>query len=167
MRMSSNGTVNQKLTTNLEAFEEKLARAPIYAPLFSWARFGPGSIAILLFILFITVELYSLGLVYFTLITGAVGVLLLVVKSMEIIQLSHPEAMKLIGQRCVVVREAGRGKMGVVKVYDSNGRLGPELWSADSEYEIHEGQEATVSALRSIVLIIKRLDCATNQALIS
>ena len=141
-----------------EPFEEVPTSGLLYAPLFSRIRFGPGSIAILLFIVFMTVGLYMSGLAYFAVISGAMGMLLVGVKSMEIIQLSHPEAKELTGQRCVCVRKVGKGKTGIVKVYDSNERLDPELWSAESEYEIHEGQEAKVTGLRSIVLVVKPLD---------
>jgi membrane protein implicated in regulation of membrane protease activity len=155
MTTSHNRRVDDKLTPRPKPFDEKLTRASLYAPLFSSVRFGPGSIAIIFFIAFLTVELYLSGLAFLAAISAATGIFLVGVKSMEIIQLSHPEARKLIGQRCVVVREVGKGKVGIVKVYGSNGRLDPELWSAESESEIHEGHEATVVGLRTIVLVIK------------
>ena len=47
----------------------------------------------------------------------------------------------------------------MVRVYDRTGRLNPELWSAESAYEIPEGEEAQVEAMRSIVLLIKPKEC--------
>ncbi len=155
MTTSSDRRVDGQLTPRQEPSEEKPTKTPRYAPLLSWIRFGPGSIAILLLIAFITVEHVVLGFVYFAVISGAISILLFGVKSMEIIQIGHPEGKKLIGQRCVVVKEVGKGKMGVVRVYDRNGRLDPQFWSAESEHEIPEGQEAEVAGMRSIVLLIK------------
>jgi membrane protein implicated in regulation of membrane protease activity len=73
---------------------------------------------------------------------------------MEIIQLSPPDERTLVGRRCVAVSRVGRGKVGVVRVYDPTGSLDSELWSAESEDEISEGEEAVVVGMRTIVLII-------------
>jgi membrane protein implicated in regulation of membrane protease activity len=153
------GKVSDNPTPNHEFLEEKLVRKRVYAPLFSWARFGPGAISILLLIAFLTSELYLSGHAYVAIISGAFVILLFGVKSMENIQLIHPETRNLLGQRCVVVKEVRKGKTGVVKVYGSDGKLDPELWSAESEHEIHKGQEAAVTALRNIVLAVKPIDC--------
>jgi membrane protein implicated in regulation of membrane protease activity len=112
----------------------------------------------MLLIAFLAVELYLSGHTYLATIAGSVGVVLFTVKSMETIQLSHPEERKLIGQRCLVVKQVGKGKTGIVRVYDRIGRLDPELWSAESEHEISEGREAEIEGMRSIVLLIKPKD---------
>jgi membrane protein implicated in regulation of membrane protease activity len=138
--------------------EVTASREPRYAPLLSFARFGPGSIAILSLIALSTFILYTSGFVYFAAVSGAAGVLLFGAKSMEVIQLRLPEPRKLIGQRCVVAKEVGRTKRGLVRVYGRNGRLDPELWSAESEHEIAEGREAQVVGMQSIVLLIKPLE---------
>ena len=74
---------------------------------------------------------------------------------MEIIQLSRVEERDFIGQRCLVIKNVGKGKTGVVRVYDRTGRLGQELWSAEAKCTIPEGEEAEIEAMRSIVLLIK------------
>jgi membrane protein implicated in regulation of membrane protease activity len=126
-----------------------------YAGLLSKVRFGPGIIVMLSSIAFIAVILYLLGHAYLAAIVAAVGILLFGVKSMEIIHLSRPENRALVGRRCIVVRRVGRGKVGVVRVYGPHRGLDPELWSAESEYEISEGQEAIIAGMRSIVLIVR------------
>ena len=80
------------------------------------------------------------------------------VKSMEIIRLSRPEKRQLVGRRCYVVKRVERGRAGIVRVYDQNGRLEPELWSAESRQTIVEGQKAEVTQVRSIVLLVKPVE---------
>jgi membrane protein implicated in regulation of membrane protease activity len=133
-------------------------REPRYASLFSTVRFGPGTITIPVLIALMTIVFYISGLRYFTIVSGAAGATLCGVKSMEIIRLSHPEKRQLIGRKCYVVRRVERGHMGIVRVYDQNGRLEPELWSAESRQTITEGQAADVVGIRSIVLLIKPVD---------
>jgi membrane protein implicated in regulation of membrane protease activity len=125
-----------------------------YAPLLSLVRFGPGTIVVLFLIILVTVALCASGLVYFAVVSGAVGLLLFGVKLMEMIEPGSPENMMLIGRRCLIVKDVGKGKTGVVRVYGRNGRLEPELWSAESAHEIPEGQEAEVAGMRNIVLLI-------------
>jgi membrane protein implicated in regulation of membrane protease activity len=100
-----------------------------------------------------------LGHAYLAITSGSTGLVLLTVKSMEIIRLGRVEERELIGQRCLVIKGVGKGATGVVRVYDRTGRLNPELWSAESAYEIPEGEEAQVEAMRSIVLLIKPKEC--------
>jgi membrane protein implicated in regulation of membrane protease activity len=125
-----------------------------YAPLLCKARFGPGALAILLTIAIIAVALYMSGLVLFAAISAAVGLLLLGIKSMEIIRLSRPERRELVGRKCVVVKDVRRGMMGAVRLYGSHGRIDPELWSAESERDILAGQDAEIIGVQSIILLI-------------
>jgi membrane protein implicated in regulation of membrane protease activity len=134
---------------------EKVKKGKRYAPWLSFARFGPGIITVLSLIALATIALYVSGHVYLAFIAGIVGVNLFGVKSMEIIELSYPEKRKLVGQNCVVVKEIGKGKTGIVRVYDSDGRLDPELWSAESSRDIPRGQEGEVVGMRGIVLLIE------------
>jgi len=136
-----------------EGKEEKPIRHS--APLLSKVRFGPGVLSILSFIAFMAALLYILGHLYLAAAFGAIGALLLGVKSMEIIQLIRPEQRQLVGRRCLVLNGVEKGKGGVVRVYDRKGQLDPELWSAESEYSISAGQEAEIVGIRTIVLIIK------------
>jgi len=136
-----------------ESEDEKPVRGS--APLLSKVRFGPGVLSILSFIAFMAALLYVLGHLYLAAAFGAIGVLLLGVKSMERIQLGRPEQRQLIGRRCLLLNGVEKGKGGVVRVYDRKGQLDPELWSAESEYSISAGQEAEIVGIRTIVLIIK------------
>ncbi len=149
---------DKKSVTRVDASKEKESKTARYAPLLSSVRFGPGAITVMLLIVIVTVGLYLLGFVYLAAASGAVAVLLVGVKSMEIIRISRPEARKLLGQRCMVVEGVGRGKTGIVRVYDRSGRLDSELWSAESEHEIPKGKEALVAGMRSIMLLIEPLD---------
>ena len=136
-----------------EREEEKPIRRS--APLLNKVRFGPGVLSILSFIAFMAALLYILGHLYLAAAFGAIGALLLGVKSMELIQLSRPEKRQLIGRKCLVISGVEKGKAGVACVYDREGQLDPELWSVESEYSISAGQEAEVVGIRTIVLIIK------------
>jgi membrane protein implicated in regulation of membrane protease activity len=138
--------------------DETLDEQPHYASLFSTVRFGPGAITILLLIALTTIVFYKSGLQYFTIVSGAAGATIFGVKSMEIIRLPHPEKRQLIGRRCYVVKRVDGGSMGIVRVYSQDGRLEPELWSAESSQTISEGQTAEVMEIRSIVLLIKPVD---------
>jgi len=125
------------------------------APFLSKVRFGPGVLSMLATITLMGVVLYVWGHVYLAAAFGIIAVLLIGVKSMEIIQLSRLEQRQLVGGRCLVLNEVQKGKGGVVRVYDRKARLDPELWSAESEYSISAGQEAEVVGIRTVVLIIK------------
>jgi membrane protein implicated in regulation of membrane protease activity len=133
--------------------DEKAKRR--YAPLLSTVRFGPGVITILSLIALVAVAFYLSGHTLFAGLFVGLDCLLFAVKSMEIIQLSRPDERTLIGRRCVVVSGVGKGKGGVVRVYEPTGSLDPELWSAESEDEISEGEEAVVVSMRTIILIVK------------
>jgi membrane protein implicated in regulation of membrane protease activity len=126
-----------------------------YAPLLSTVRFGPGVITIMSVIALVAVAFYILGHTFLAAFFATLDCLLFAVKSMEIIQLSPPEQRTLIGRWCIVVSRVQRGKGGVVQIYDAAGSLDPELWSAESEYDIPEGEEALVVDIRTIVLIVK------------
>ena len=128
----------------------------------SKVRFGPGVISLLVVIVLLGAALYFLRHVYLAASFGIIGVLLIGVKSMEIIQLSRPEGRTVVGRRCLVVNGVGKGKTGVVRVYDRTGRLDPEFWSAESDYSISPGQEAEIAELRTIVLIIKPTGLAST-----
>ena len=137
---------------------EASEREPHYASLLSTVRFGPGTITILVLIALTTTVFYISGLRYFAIISGAAGAGVFGVKSMEIIRVSHPEKRQLVGRKCYVVKRVEKGRMGIVRVYGQNGRLEPELWSAESRQTIAEGQTAEVMEIRSIVLLIKPVD---------
>jgi membrane protein implicated in regulation of membrane protease activity len=132
---------------------------PHYAPLFSTVRFGPGTITILVLIALTATVFYISGLQYFAIISGAADGAICGVKSMEIIRLSKPEKRQLAGRKCYVVKRVERGRMGIVRLYGQNGRLEPELWSAESRQTITEGETAEVMEIRSIVLLVKPVDC--------
>ena len=134
---------------------EKVRKTERYAPWLSFARFGPGFIAVLSMITLATIALYVVGHPYLAFIAGIIGVNLFGVKSMEIIQLSRPEKRELIGQKCVVVKEIAKGRTGIVQVYGGNGRIDPELWSAESSLDLYEGQIGQVVGMRGIVLLIE------------
>lgn len=125
------------------------------APFLSRVRFGPGIIGVLIAIGCVTFLFYLTGHAYLAMATAGAGLLLVGVKAMEVIQLVKPEKKELIGRRCLVVKRIQKGNPGVVRVYTDDGRLDPELWSAESEQEIREGQNGVVIETRSIVLLVK------------
>lgn len=83
------------------------------------------------------------------------AITILSVKFFEKIEYEKPKERKLIGQRCLVVKKIMPGERGVVKVYREDGRLDPELWSAESKLAIGENQTARVVGTRSIILLLE------------
>jgi membrane protein implicated in regulation of membrane protease activity len=127
------------------------------APLFSRARFGPGSIAFLSLIAIIAILFYLFSLKTFALLLGSVGVLLFGVKSMERIEVTRIEERKLVGETCRVVKPVRKGKPGIVRLVKPDGTMRSELWSAESANDIGVGEQARVVGRRSVVLLIDRL----------
>ena len=127
------------------------------APLFSLARFGPGSIVFLSFIAVTAILFYLFDVKTLALLLSGACVLFFGVKSMERIELSRIEERKLVGQMCRVVKPVRRGQLGVVRLAQPDGTMSSELWSAESVNEIGVGEQARVIGKRSVVLLIDSL----------
>ena len=123
----------------------------------SLARFGPGSIAILSALIMLSILLIMTKFDYFAIMVGIATVSIFAVKSVEMLQLGTPEEKKLLGRKCLVVKQVKRNERGVVKVFRDDGSLDPELWSAESmsHEEISENQICRIVGLRSIIALIE------------
>jgi membrane protein implicated in regulation of membrane protease activity len=124
-------------------------------PFLSRVRFGPGIIAVIVSIGFVAFLFYLTGHTYFAIMAAGAGLLLVGVKGMERIQLIRPEKRELVGRRCLVVKRIQKGYAGVVRVYTDYGKLDSELWSAESDQEIREGEKGAVIGIRGIILLVK------------
>ena len=136
---------------------EERSKEPSEAALFSIARFGHGSIMILLFIAITTILFYLFGLRSFALLLSGVGAVFFGVKSMERIHLIPIQERKLIGELCRVIKPVRMGRQGVVRMVKPDGTMESDLWSAESAHEIEAGKDARVIGKRSIVLLIEPL----------
>ncbi|MDG6906329.1 MAG: NfeD family protein [Nitrososphaerota archaeon] len=127
------------------------------APLLCRARFGLGPIVVMSVLVIMMIALYRMGFKYLAILPAAVGILIFTVKSMEKIQLQEPEQRKIVGKKCLVVRETRKNQSGVVRLYTETGSLDNEMWSAESAHgdTIEEGRYAKVVGLRGIFLIIE------------
>ncbi len=128
---------------------------PSNVPFFSTARFGPGSIAILLLLATVCIVLFELGLTYLSLISLGGFSIILGVKSFEILHSSRPKEKEFVGRTCYVMTGLPIGGKGVVRIFNSDGSLEPELWSAESSHEIPEGSVVEITGMRSIVLLVE------------
>ncbi len=112
------------------------------------------SILIVLLIVLIYFMIY-----YLAALAAVVAIVLFVVKYFEPVRIAKPEDRKLIGQKCLVIHRVRRGGRGIVRAYNENGQLDPELWSAElatNSEEILENQTARVVGIRSIILLIEK-----------
>jgi membrane protein implicated in regulation of membrane protease activity len=130
-------------------------KSNLEVPIFSFTRFGPGSISLLILIAFATYLLYSLGFPYLAAVSAAAAVFLFGVKSLERQQLIFPEPRAIVGAECVAVKGIETGKPGVVRIRRADGSYEPEFWSAESEHPIPVGEHAKIIQIRSVVLIIE------------
>ena len=111
------------------------------------------SILIVLFISLVYIKLY-----YLAILPALVAALLFSVKYFELIQSGKPAEKKVIGQKCLVLKKVAGNERGIVRVYRDDGKLDPELWSAElaaNGAEIQENQFARIVGMRSIILLIE------------
>lgn len=115
------------------------------------------SVLSILIVLFIFLVFY-IKLYYLAILPALVAALLFSVKYFELIQSGKPAEKKLIGQKCLVLKKVAGNERGIVRVYRDDGKLDPELWSAElatNGAEIQENQLARIVGMRSIILLIE------------
>ena len=128
---------------------------------FTIARFGPGMIIILLILISSSVIVFSFtGSILIAILPAVSAAGLVAIKSFEVIQPGRPVERTLVGQRCLVVKAVGRSQKGIVRIFDTDGELNPELWSAElaraeGVKEIGENQVARVVGTRSVILLVE------------
>jgi membrane protein implicated in regulation of membrane protease activity len=127
-------------------------------PFLSLARFGPGSIAILMLLALAAILLSFFALGYLALMFAVAFGIIFGVKSIEVLQLSSPEEKSFIGMKCCVIKSVSKGERGVVKVLNLDGTASAELWSAESDHSIAEGAFAVITGIRSIILTIEPIE---------
>jgi|GEM_PF-1991556 hypothetical protein len=127
-------------------------------PFLSFARFGPGSIILLSLLALFAILLFIFGLRYLAILPAVSAILIFAVKSLEVLQLGSPDDKNPIGKKCLVIKKVSSRERGLVRVYQKDGSLNPELWSAETtgHFEIEEGRTAKVVGMKSIVLLIER-----------
>lgn len=135
-----------------------MSKVERYAPFFSWTRFSPSSLAIFALLLIMTLLLFKFKLWYIALLPIVVAILILYVKSMEIIKIEEIETVQIVGKRCYVLKEVSSSHTGVVRIYKNNGRLSHETWSATTSqnHAIKEGTTAHVKGTSGIQLIVEQ-----------
>lgn len=125
------------------------------ANFFTVARFGPDTLAIFGLLACLTGVLYYIGTWYLSLAVVATVVVIFCVESTETINLSRAECRKIVGAKCLVIQVASAESRGIVRLYNANGLLDPELWSTEvTKFPAKEGQVATVTAMNSVILEI-------------
>lgn len=129
-----------------------------YASLFSWTRFSPGSLAIFGLLGIMSLLLFRSGFRYFAILPIIAAVVILVVKSAEVIKIERIEHEQIVGKKCYVLKSISKSEVGVVKLYSDRGKLGFETWSARTEQDpvIEIGTTAKVTGMRGIYLIVEQ-----------
>jgi len=124
---------------------------------FTIARFGPDSILIFVLLGILGSVIYELGFIIPAIAVAGAFSIIFWAESVETIQLKRVEPRKIIGSRCLVVKQiGGRASRGIVKMYkDESGDLEHELWSAESNLLIEKGKVATVKGISSIILFVE------------
>ncbi|MDG6998350.1 MAG: NfeD family protein [Nitrososphaerota archaeon] len=135
-----------------------MSKTEEYASLFSWTRFGPGSLAIFGLLGIMAVLLFKFGFRYIVILPIMAAVVIFVVKLVEVIKIENIERVQIVGKKCYVVKHISKSEAGVVRLYTDWGKLGYETWSARTEQSstIKEGTNAIVTAMRGIHLIVEQ-----------
>ena len=128
-----------------------------YATFFSWTRFSPSTLIIFALLFIMAFLLFRFRFWYIAPLPIAVALLILYVKSMEVIKIEKLESVQIIGSKCYVIKEISGSEIGVVRLFRNNGKMSHETWSAttDSSKTIKEGTTAKVSGVRGIQLIVE------------
>ncbi|AFZ70505.1 membrane protein implicated in regulation of membrane protease activity [Caldisphaera lagunensis DSM 15908] len=123
---------------------------------FSKIRWGVGSISIIILliilsILFAVVYKYNHNgfYLFLSILFAVVAIIIIIVKSSEIIMPINPTVTTLIGKTGVVIKRILPNNPGVIKISD-------QLWSAKSDEEIDENSEVEVISVEGIYLKVKR-----------
>ena len=135
-----------------------MSKADRYATFFSWTRFSPSTLAIFVLLSIMALLLFKLKFWYVAPLPLAVALLILYVKSMEVIKIEKIEPVQIVGKKCYVIKEISNSELGVVKLFRNNGKLSHETWSAttNSGKAIREGTTARVDGMRGIQLIVEQ-----------
>lgn len=125
---------------------------------FTIARFGPDTLFIFALLILGSVALFRYGFILFAILACFTLLAIFAAESVEVIHQSRPQKKSVVGARCRVIRRITGGSRGVVRLYDSHGRLDPELWSGESTFLLEEGTVATVADSNGVILQITPLD---------
>jgi|SRR5579872_3845432 len=126
-----------------------------FSDFFSIARFGPDTLAIFGLLSGLATVLYHFDLWYLTGAVLATLFVLFLVEAVETITLSRAEYRKIVGAKCLVIKEATRENRGIVRLFGSDGNLVRETWSTEfSQAPVPEGSLAKVTGMRSVILEI-------------
>ncbi len=143
----------QKLSSTRQNEKQKV-------PFLSFSRFGAGTIAIHSFFIVLSLLLFDVRFYDIAIFFVLLAIAIFCVKSFEAMEFAEAKEKKLIDQRCFVVKKLTPNERGIVRVYRDDGKLDPELWSAESvipRAEIGENQTAIIAGMRSIILLIEPL----------
>ncbi len=127
------------------------------APIFSSARFDEDSIIVYPLLSIVTAGLYFSGYKYFALIPALILVMIFTIEVSERVILVPLKKVRVLGNKCVVMKRVSYGEKGVVKIIDNTGLPQWELWSAQSSYDFEEGSIAKVKEVDGLFLQIEPL----------
>ena len=142
------------MTSQVGATKNIISRQ-VFSNFFTIARFGPDTLFIFTLLSTLAAGLYYWGLWYLSLSVVLTLAVLLIVESTETISLSRAEDRQILGARCLVLQSASPERMGIVRLFSSNGNLDPELWSTDySKVRLETGKIGVVTGMNSVILEI-------------
>jgi membrane protein implicated in regulation of membrane protease activity len=100
------------------------------------------------------IVLYVMGTSYLAIAPVSIICGIFAIEATEVIHLENPDEKQVVGSKCSVVRQISKTERGVVKLL---GMPDWELWSAESDIPIGEGNVAFVSGIKGITLQVKPL----------
>jgi membrane protein implicated in regulation of membrane protease activity len=121
---------------------------------FTIARFDPDSWFVYGLLATMTLILYAIGFSYLAIAPAAAICAIFGVEAQEVLYLESREDKQIVGAKCTVVRQVSKAERGVVKLA---GTPEWELWSAESDVSIREGDLALVSGINGITLLVRPL----------
>lgn len=128
-----------------------------FLPILSYARFGHGTILILSLIVVAGFVLYFEGLALYIIVLVILAVFIVLLRILVVIQPRTQDEKVLVGRKCLVIESMSKQRRGIVKLYNKDGLLDHELWSAEtiSGEVLEKGKEAKIVGLRSIILLVE------------
>lgn len=135
---------------------KKRSPGEIFSSFFTIARFGPDSIVILggLGVAAVLLYLYDLGLL--SIAVALAFTVVFAAESSEVIQLGRASQNKIVGGKCLVTKRISKGERGIIRIMKEDGEFFSELWSAESDSIIEDGEVATITGINSIILQVEK-----------
>jgi hypothetical protein len=146
-----------KMSAATGAVSGTSSRGP-FSNFFTIARFGPDTLVIFAILSAMGIALYYWGIWYLAAAVLSTLIAIFCVESLETIHMSRAEYRQIVGARCLVLQGSSIDRRGIVRLFNVDGSLDPELWSTEvSKEPVNEGSLALVTGMNSVILEITKV----------